>query len=63
MDRHLIAPGPDMTWHVSPILQARRSNGEKELLDLAHNAVLPPEETAFQPAPEALAWRVSRLIA
>lgn len=63
MDRHLIAPGPDMTWHVSKILQAHRSTGEMELLELAQRAVLLPHEPAFQPDPEGLAWRMGRLIA
>lgn len=63
MDRHLVAPGPDMTWHVSPILQAHRSTGEKDLLELAGRAVLPPGETAFLPNEEGLLWRIGRLIA
>lgn len=62
MDRHLIAPGPDMTWHVSPILHARRSNGEAELLGLANRAVLPPREAAFLPNKERLAWRMKKLM-
>lgn len=63
MDRHLIAPGPDMMWHVSPILQAHRSSGEKELLALAKRAVLPPREAAFRPDEGGLEWRLKRLIA
>jgi putative restriction endonuclease len=63
MDRHLIAPGPDMVWHVSPILQAHRSSGEKELLALAKRAVLPPREAAFRPDERGLEWRLQRLIA
>lgn len=63
MDRHLIAPGPDMLWHVSPVLQAHRSSGEKELLDLAKRAVLPPREAAFRPDEGGLEWRLSKLIA
>jgi putative restriction endonuclease len=63
MDRHLIAPGPDMVWHVSPVLQAHRSSGEKELLELAKRAVLPPREAAFRPDEGGLEWRLKRLIA
>lgn len=63
MDRHLIAPGPDLTWHVSPVLDPRRSNGEEELFGLAKRAVLPPREAAFIPDQEGLIWRVGRLIA
>ena len=63
MDRHLIAPGPDLNWHVSGLLQAHRSNGEKELLELANHAVLLPHEPAFHPDPEGLAWRMAKLMA
>ncbi len=34
MDRNLIASAADHHWHLSKILDSRRSNGEKELLDL-----------------------------
>jgi putative restriction endonuclease len=63
MDRHLIAPGPDLSWHVSALLQTHRPNGEKELLELASRAVLLPHEPAFRPNSGALAWRLERLIA
>lgn len=63
MDRHLIAPGPDMTWHVSEILHAHRSTGEKELLELASREVLLPHEQAFLPDPTGLEWRLEKLIA
>lgn len=63
MDRHLIAPGPDMVWHVSNLLQPHRSNGEKELIDLAKRSILLPHETAFHPNPDALSWRRDRLMA
>lgn len=62
MDRHLIAPSPDMTWHVSKLLQSHRSNGEKELLGLAHRSILLPHEPAFHPDQEGLAWRLEKLI-
>jgi putative restriction endonuclease len=63
MDRHLIAPGPEMIWHVSKILQPHRSTGERELLELARRAVLRPNEPAFQPSSESLSWRLERLLA
>ncbi len=63
MDRHLIAPSPDMIWQVSGALQAHRSTGEKELLGLTSQAVLLPHEPAFHPDPNALSWRMKRLIA
>jgi putative restriction endonuclease len=63
MDRHLIAPGPDMAWHVSTQLKAHRSTGESDLIRLREHEVLPPLEPAFQPDPAALSWRLDRLIA
>jgi len=63
MDRHLIAPGPDMVWHVSNLLQPHRPTGEKELIELAERAILLPHEIAFHPNPDALSWRINRLMA
>lgn len=72
MDRNLIAPCPGMAegdagrapvWHVSRILDARRSNGEKDLLELTGKSVLLPKDPAFHPEAEGLRWRRERLIA
>jgi putative restriction endonuclease len=63
MDRFLIAPSPAGVWQVSKTLVARRSPGEKELLDLQNELVLKPSEEAFYPAENALNWRCVRLAA
>lgn len=63
MDRNLIAPGPDHRWKVSRILDERRSNGEEALIKLDGMTLLLPNDPAFHPAPEGLAWRVERLCA
>ena len=63
MDRNLIAPAPDRHWHVSKILDPRRSTGEKDLLDLAGKSVLLPKDPAFHPDAEGLRWRGERLSA
>lgn len=63
MDRFLIAPSPTGVWHVSKTLVARRSPGEKELLDLRNEPVLRPSDEAFYPAQTALDWRCQRLVA
>ena len=63
MDRNLIAPAPDHHWHVSKILDPRRSNGEKELHDLAEKSLLLPKDPAFHPANDGLKWRCEQLIA
>lgn len=63
MDRSLIAPCPDHRWHVSRIIDPRRSNGEKDLSDLSGKTLLLPKEEAFHPDAEGLAWRCEQLIA
>jgi putative restriction endonuclease len=63
MDRDIIAPGPDLHWHVSKRLDLRRSNGEKELIELAGKSVLLPKDQAFHPDGEGLRWRYERLSA
>jgi putative restriction endonuclease len=63
MDRNLIAPCPDHHWHVSKALDPRRSNGEKELIDLSGKSLLLPQDEAFHPDGNGLEWRLSKLIA
>lgn len=63
MDRDLIAPGPDHHWYASKILDSRRSNGEKELSELAGKTLLLPKDEAFHPDREGLEWRRERLMA
>ena len=47
----------------SSISIPRRSNGEKELLELAGKSLLLPKDEAFHPDAEGLKWRCERLIA
>ena len=63
MDRDLIAPAPDHHWHVSAILDARRSTGEEQLLTLAGKSLLLPKDQAFHPDAEGLEWRLIKLTA
>jgi putative restriction endonuclease len=63
MDRDIIAPGPDLHWHVSKLIDPRRSNGEKELIELAGKSVRLPKDPAFHPLSEGLIWRFERLSA
>ena len=62
MDRDILAPGPDLHWHVSKLIDPRRSTGEKELMELAGKSVLLPKDPAFHPVFEGLNWRVERMI-
>jgi predicted restriction endonuclease len=63
MDRDIIAPGPDLRWHVSRLIDPRRSTGEKNLADLAGKALLLPQEPAFHPDESSLRWRWERVCA
>jgi len=63
MDRDLIAPCPDHYWKVASILDARRSTGEKELLELSGKSVLLPKDPAFHPNEVGLMWRCERVSA
>ena len=63
MDRDVIAPGPDLHWHVSKAIDPRRSNGEKELHELTGKSLLLPKDPAFHPNAEGLRWRCERLSA
>lgn len=50
-------------WHVSKILDPRRSHGEKELIELSGKSLLLPQDEAFHPEKEGLLWRSQRLSA
>jgi putative restriction endonuclease len=63
MDRDIIAPGPDLHWHVSKIIDPRRSNGERELAGLSGKSLLLPKDQAFHPDAEGLEWRFKQLSA
>jgi putative restriction endonuclease len=63
MDRDIIAPGPDLHWHISPAIDPRRSNGERELHELSGKSLLLPKDPAFHPDEKGLEWRCDRLIA
>ena len=62
MDRHLIAPTPDLNWKVSRRLDDRR-DGEAELVALNDRSILLPKLEQYIPTPEALIWRTERLLA
>jgi len=67
MDRFLIAPCPDSKnragiWRVGTGLDAR-IEGQKDLVALAKQPVIPPNELKFYPAIESLRWREKHLSA
>jgi len=61
MDKRLIAPGPDMRWHVSRRLD-RRIEGQARLVELRGESVLLPREKSMYPSTPALEWRATRLL-
>jgi putative restriction endonuclease len=65
MDRQLIAPCPDDQhragiWRVGQMLDAR-IEGQKDLVALHGQRVIPPTEEKFSPALESLRWRAQKL--
>lgn len=60
LDNQLIAPGPDMKWHVSPVLDHRIAD-YRVILELEGQPVLLPHKERYRPSPEALRWRLERL--
>jgi putative restriction endonuclease len=60
MDRNLIAPGPDLKWHVSPALD-KRVPDFRVFVDLEGQSLFSPREPRFRPKREVLEWRLERL--
>ncbi len=60
MDRHLIAPGPDLKWHVSRLLD-RRITDFARLTSLHGQPLFLPREARFTPKRESLEWRLEQL--
>lgn len=60
MDFNLIAPRPDLKWHVSPRLD-RLVTDNHWLCSLDGQSLVAPRNPQFQPDPDALAERLKRL--
>lgn len=60
MDKYIIAPGPDLKWHVSKTLDDRLPDN-RPLLELDGKSLILPKEKAYSPKKESLEWRVIRL--
>lgn len=58
-DQFLIAPGPDLKWHVAPIFDDRLPE-HQPLLSLEGRDVLLPS-SAYRPANHGLEWRMEHL--
>lgn len=60
MDRNLIAPGPDLKWYVSSMLDSRVPDFA-DLLALHGKPLFLPAEARMTPKREVLEWRLARL--
>ncbi len=60
MDNHLIAPGPDHRWHVSPTVDALIEDNQW-LWRLDRQPLVLPREERFHPQNDGLAWRMDHL--
>ena len=60
LDWHLIAPGPDMKWYVSEVLD-KRIRDHQEFHELQGQPVLTPGDHC-RPANEGLMWRMDNLL-
>ena len=61
LDRHLIAPGPDMRWRISRALDKRIPDNQV-FTKLEGQAVIYHGREHHHPAPEALQWRIDHLL-
>ena len=60
MDRNVIAPGPDMKWHVSTMLDVRIAD-HQPFLELDGKPLLLPKDRKSYPDKDALKLRLDRL--
>ncbi|MCU0614887.1 MAG: HNH endonuclease, partial [Desulfobacterales bacterium] len=61
LDRNILAPGPDLKWHVSKQLD-RRNRDFHEFIELDGKAVFLPRDKKFHPREDALEQRFKRLL-
>ena len=61
LDQHIIAPGPDMKWHVSEVVDKRIPDNQP-LIELEGKAVNPPTKRSMSPRKDVLEWRLERLL-
>lgn len=60
MDNHLIAPGPDQNWHVSPSVDELKEDNQW-LWRLDNKPLVLPRDERFSPHADGLAWRMDHL--
>ena len=60
LDRNLIAPGPDMKWHVSPLFDKRIPDNQP-FVELDGQSVIYEGDPTYQPSPSNLEQRLGML--
>ena len=60
LDRNILAPGPDLKWHVSKLLD-KRNRDYQELLELDKKPVILPRDKKYYPRMDALEWRAKKV--
>lgn len=60
MDANIIAPGPDLKWHVSPLIDPRIPDN-RDLCSLAGQRILLPHDKRYYPRRDALELRLKKL--
>jgi putative restriction endonuclease len=60
MDRGIIAPGPDLKWHVSKLVDDRISDNHA-VIALQKQALILPKDERFWPRADALVQRLRML--
>ncbi len=61
LDKNIIAPGPDLKWHVSRVLD-KRNRDYQEIIEIDEKPIILPGNRKFYPRMDALEWRMSRLM-
>lgn len=60
MDRQIIAPGPDLKWHVSPVVD-RRFPDNRPVLEIEGTDLILPRDERRHPHGVSLEWRMEQL--
>ncbi len=61
LDQHIIAPGPDMKWHISKVVDKQIPDNQP-LVELEGKDVIRPTKRSMLPRKDALEWRLDRLL-
>jgi putative restriction endonuclease len=60
LDQNLIAPGPDLKWHVSRVVEPRIPDN-RPIVDLDGQDVIFYGDPKYRPSPTSLEWRMTNL--